>query len=98
MMFKRIFIVFMLLFIFINIHPAEPSFSNNSNGTASISILEINAAYAAQQTRHSENTPTPWQSYIVPVSAGTLLIISIGSYWLVFKRRNHRPATTKKEA
>jgi hypothetical protein len=93
-MFKKVLLIIFLLFILVGNHAIAPSkdFTSKVGGLIFQPFQEINIAFAAEQGQPSSKTPTTvepfsWSSFIVPGTAGIVLIIVIGSYWLVYKKR-----------
>ncbi|MCQ6282431.1 hypothetical protein [Bacillus sp. EB600] len=99
-MFKKVFLIIFLLFLLVGNHVLAPS--KNLSVEIGVSILQpfdkMNTiAYAAEHGQSSKNAnkveSLSWSSYIVPSTAIIVLLIGIGSYWLVFRKRQ-----TQKEA
>ncbi|MDP4155676.1 MAG: hypothetical protein Q8929_08545 [Bacillota bacterium] len=97
-MFKKVLLIFSLLLIFFGNQTIAPSTDHSLiNGSSLLQIQHNNIAFAAengQPASKKDNTETSsLSSYIVPGAVGIVLIFSMGSYWLVFRKKE-----IKKEA
>ena len=98
-MFKKVLLIFSLSLLLIGNHSLAPS-KNNSliNGSSVLQIHQHNIVFAAENGQSASKKQDKaeaysWASYIVPGAVGMVLIFSIGSYWLVLRRKQ-----IKKEA
>jgi multisubunit Na+/H+ antiporter MnhC subunit len=98
-MFKKVLLIFSLLLILIGNYLIAPSKDHTLiNGSSILQIQHNNIAFAAengQPAAKKQDTAvnSSWASFIVPGVAGMILIFSIGSYWLVLRKKE-----IKKEA
>ena len=99
-MFNKVFLIIFLLFLLVGNHVLAPS--KNFSAEIGFSILQpfdkMNTiAYAAEQGQSSKTANKveafSLSSYIVPGTSIIVLLIGIGSYWLVFRKKQ-----TQKEA
>lgn len=93
-MFRKVFLIIFLLFIFVGNHALAPSkdFSSQIGGSLLKPFHEMNIAFAAEPGQHSPTAatndgPFSWSSYIVPGTAVIVLLIGMGSYWLVLRKK-----------
>jgi TRAP-type C4-dicarboxylate transport system permease small subunit len=98
-MFKKVLLIISLLLILIGNQATSPSKDYSLiNGSSFLKIHHNNIAFAAENGQpaskeQNQAVTSSWVSYIVPVTVGIVLIFSIGSYWLVIRKKE-----IKKEA
>jgi hypothetical protein len=98
-MFKKVLLIFSLLLILIGNQAIAPSNDHSLiNGSTLLQIHPNNIAFAAENRqstaqKQDKAETSSWVSYIVPGVVGIVLIFSIGSYWLVLRKKE-----IKKEA
>ncbi len=90
-MFKKVLLIFFLMFILLGNQALAPSKDYSFiNGSSILKIHQKIIVYAAETRQPSTKKQvenTPWSYYIVPGAVGIVLLFSIGSYWLVFRKR-----------
>jgi ABC-type multidrug transport system permease subunit len=92
-MFKKVLLIFFLMFILLGNQAFVPSKDHSFiNGSSILKIHQKTIVFAAETGQPSARKLdkaeiTSWSYYIVPGAVGVVLIFSIGSYWLVFRKR-----------
>jgi ABC-type multidrug transport system permease subunit len=90
-MFKKVLLIFSLMFILIGNQALAPSNDHSFiNGSSILKIHQNNIVYAAetgQRSAKKQVESTSWSYYIVPGAVGIVLLFSIVSYWLIFRKR-----------
>jgi multisubunit Na+/H+ antiporter MnhC subunit len=98
-MFKKVLLICSLLLILIGYYTIAPSKNHFLiNGSSILQIHPNNIAFAAENGQPSAQKQdkaetSSWASYIVPGLAGIVLIFSIGSYWLVLRKKEIKKET-----
>jgi hypothetical protein len=111
MMFKKVLLIFFLMLLLLGSQALAPSKDYSFiNGSSVLNIHQKTIVFAAETGQASakkqdkEEIPS-WANYIVPGAVGIVLLFSIGSYWLVFRKKqmkedppSGKPQRAKREA
>jgi hypothetical protein len=89
MMFKRISLVASLLFFLLGTNVWANT--NSSNHEISHSILnkvsDKNVKGAQAAPMEMKKTDPVWMNYIIPVSVSVFIVLILGGYWFILRKR-----------